>query len=81
MNDEDKKGLGLIRIDIDIDKAVYNVAFTDVETAKLLMPIEVQNLFSPFHAACIINEIRKRKEVGISKIVKPSATEFRKFQG
>jgi hypothetical protein len=56
----DKLGRILIEIDMDADK--YHIAMTNMETAKLMKPIEMNNLFSPFHAACIINELKRRKE-------------------
>jgi len=76
---EVKEVLGKIMVQIDLDKATYDVGFSLMETAKLLLPIETQNMFSPFHAACIVNEIRKRKELKDTKIIKPTATELKQF--
>jgi hypothetical protein len=56
------KPLGKVMIEIDLDKGVYNVGFSDSDTIKLLQPVEIQNILSPFHAACIINELRRRRD-------------------
>jgi len=79
MNSQVKEVLGKVMIAIDLDKATYDVGFSLMETAKLLMPIETQNMFSPFHAACIVNELRKRKELKDTKIITPTVTELKQF--
>jgi hypothetical protein len=56
------KPLGKMVVEIDLDQGTYKVGFENTETVKLLLPIEIQNVFSPFHAACIINELRRRRE-------------------
>lgn len=58
--EQDKLGKILIELDLDTDK--YNVGFSVPDTARLMKQVEVVNLFSPFHAACIINEIKRRRE-------------------
>jgi hypothetical protein len=54
--------LGKMMVEIDLDKGVQNVGFSDPETIKLMQPIEIMNIFSPFHAACIVNELRRRRD-------------------
>jgi len=71
--------LGKIMIELDLDKGQYNVAFSNTDTVKLMMQHEVQFMFSPFHAACIVNELRRRMELNSSKIVKPTVADFSKF--
>ena len=53
---------GKIMIELDIDAERYNVGFSNPETAQLMKQIEVNNMFSPFHAACILHVIRERRD-------------------
>jgi hypothetical protein len=54
--------LGKLMVEIDMDTNRYHIGFTDPDVAKLLNQVEQVNIFSPFHAACIINELRRRME-------------------
>jgi hypothetical protein len=60
--------LGKIMIEIDCDTNKYQIGFTNVETGRMLNQVEQVNMFSPFHAACIINELKRRME---GKAIKP----------
>jgi hypothetical protein len=69
---ETVKSLGKIMIELDLDQGTYNVGFSNRETIGLLQPTEIPLLFSVFHATCIVNELRRRRD-GQSVIIPASS--------
>jgi hypothetical protein len=70
------KLMGKILIEIDLDKGQYNVAFSETDTLKLFNKQEIPLLYSSFHAACIVNELRRRRDQSTDLIVKPSGLDI-----